>query len=165
MDALFLAILLAMHGGGVERDERRELAIPANVTMHRSLRTEVEDMVAVSPTLRRQFAVIAGAPARVEIQVSPAQRRGSRRAETAITRYRFGFIEAMVSLPPGVDFVELLAHELEHIVEQIEGVDLAALARDGRATRDRTGIFETDRAHEAGRAAVRELAAAGVAGY
>ena len=60
---------------------------------------------------------------------------------------------AMVQIPFGhtVTIVELLAHEFEHILEQLDGVDLAALGRpQRRRTRrrieSRTVPFETERA-------------------
>lgn len=136
----------------------RRATVPANVIIHESLRDELEELMAASATLRRQLAAVAAAPTRVDIRVSMAPVPGGRRAQSEINRYSSGFLEATVIVPSGYDFVELLAHELEHVVEQIEGVSLAALEREGRAYRDPRGFFETDRASEAGRAAAAEVA-------
>ena len=65
-------------------------------------------------------------------------------------------LNATVFLRPSAEAVEveLIAHELEHIVEQLDDVDLAAMSdRSNTAVRfDRfTGRYETDRAIAAGR--------------
>jgi hypothetical protein len=60
------------------------------------------------------------------------------------------------------EYAELLGHEFEHIVEQIDRVDVAALARDGiEASRIGDNTFETRRAARAGRAIARETEQAG----
>jgi hypothetical protein len=50
-------------------------------------------------------------------------------------------------------WVELIGHEFEHVLEQIEEVNLAALAaeKSGQAQRHDDGAFETARALDAGR--------------
>jgi hypothetical protein len=89
------------------------------------------------------------------------QRDGScaERAESVIRRYSSGLLLAVVLLPPGGDHVELIAHEFEHVIEQIEGINLAALARSGSmAARHRDdGSFETTRAQHAGLAVSAEV--------
>lgn len=49
--------------------------------------------------------------------------------------------------------IELIGHEFEHVLEQIEGVNLRMLvaAKDGRAQLTEGGHFETERARQAGR--------------
>lgn len=133
------------------------VSLPAKVVVHDAAARElVEHSVALSPTLRRQIAAIAGAPVKVEVRVTLATLPAYRRAETTIERYEEGFIRAQMQIPPGTNFVELLAHELEHVIEQIEGVNLTALLRTGGATLDANGIFETIRARDAGRSAAIE---------
>jgi hypothetical protein len=58
-----------------------------------------------------------------------------------------------VHLPPSSDHAELIAHELEHIIEQIEGIDLRSMARvrNSGVYQMELAAFETDRAQEAGR--------------
>ena len=57
---------------------------------------------------------------------------------------------------PGL-FAEHLAHELEHVLEQIDGVDLPRLAsRRVAGVIDEGGSYETVRAMAVGRAAARE---------
>ena len=63
-----------------------------------------------------------------------------------------------MEVPAGTLFAELLAHEFEHVLEQIEGVDLAALAASSGAARQvEAGVFESERARAAGRAVAGEL--------
>lgn len=63
-------------------------------------------------------------------------------------------------LPPSTDHSELLAHEFEHILEQIEGLDLRTLARiRGSGVREiQYDRFESDRAQGVGRLVVAETA-------
>ena len=69
---------------------------------------------------------------------------------------------ALIELPPVDAYAELLAHEFEHVIEQIEGIDLAALERAGDAnvTINGEGAYETSRARAAGVAAAAEFYAA-----
>jgi hypothetical protein len=67
-----------------------------------------------------------------------------------------------VQIPPAArDLAELLAHELEHVTELIDGIDFRALAAAPGAAivRDRSsGSFESDRARRAGILAAAEAA-------
>ena len=63
----------------------------------------------------------------------------------------------------GDSLIELIAHEFEHILEQLDSVDLAAMAaRSGTGVRavSELGHFETDRAIAAGRRVESEMASA-----
>jgi hypothetical protein len=116
--------------------------------MHRPL---VESMLRESPTFRRQCIRIAGAPnLTVHLVIGPYQRRSDVRAITRMTRTPSGAVAAFVDIGPLHDTVELIAHEFEHIIEQLDGIDLAA-----RAALPHTGVssvgpvggmFETERA-------------------
>ena len=50
-----------------------------------------------------------------------------------------------------------LAHEFEHLIEQLDGVDLRALAKEGEARRLPDGAFETERAIAAGQQVAGEV--------
>ncbi|HEX2341601.1 MAG TPA: hypothetical protein VHI98_14080 [Vicinamibacterales bacterium] len=64
---------------------------------------------------------------------------------------------AVVELPPFGDHVELIAHEFEHIVEQLEGVELRRLANDPSAgVHDLQYAYETERAYKVGQQVARE---------
>jgi hypothetical protein len=156
--AVLLNMVVMSGAAGGAAGEARGGPIPSNLAIADDLRTQIEQYSAVSPTLRRQLAVIGDAWwVAVGVRVSPIQLPGFRRAESTISRYDSGFLRAQVVVPPGSDFIELLAHELEHVVEQIEGVDLAALVRERQASQVLGGSFETVRARDAGRAAASEV--------
>ncbi len=52
---------------------------------------------------------------------------------------------------------ELVAHEIEHILEQLDGVDLKTQAGSGAVWKSDDGAFETRRAIEAGKRVAREI--------
>jgi hypothetical protein len=81
------------------------------------------------------------------------------RAETTCYRTRGAIARADVWIPVGADAVELLAHELEHVIEQLDDVDLPALQKfaDSGVRVDPAGQFETDRAITIGRLVAKEM--------
>jgi len=86
-------------------------------------------------------------------------------AETTISRYDTGVLRADVQVRFGQDYVELLAHEFEHVLEQVDQVSLAQEISAKRAWVTATGAFETERARTAGvraRQECEELAAEAV---
>lgn len=102
-----------------------------------------------SPTFQKQCERIAGTAAlRVSIRVVHATPSG--RAQTTITRYEAGALRAEVWIQFGEDYYELLAHELEHVLEQVDGVVLEDEMVARRAWLTDGGAFETKRASEAG---------------
>ena len=72
------------------------------------------------------------------------------RARTSFRLDEWGALAAEIEIRSAPDLTELLAHEFEHLIEQLDGVDLQALARKGEARRLSDGAFETDRAVAAG---------------
>jgi hypothetical protein len=104
---------------------------------------------------------LAAAPG-LQITISQGRARpaGMTRAET--TCYREGGLVARAEMwiPLGIEAVELLAHELEHIIEQLDDVDLPALqkhAGSGVRTGSTPGQFETVRAITVGRLVAKEM--------
>src|SRR4029079_15106916 len=83
-----------------------------------------------SATLRTQCEKIAAAPktyVTVELSVGPFS--AQTRARSTARRFPSGLLMVDVEIPPASqEFAELLAHELEHVTEFIEGVDFKALA-------------------------------------
>lgn len=133
--------------------------LPRNVQIYEMFRPTVQLLIEQSPTLQRQCRIIAAAVhVRIVIQTRSPE-GGPARARATIARHEAGALRATIVLPISQDMPELLAHELEHVIEQIEGVDLAALARrdSSQATRDHQGTFETARATRAGQAAAAEI--------
>jgi len=117
-----------------------------------------EDLTALlqaSATFRQQCARIAAVrSARVTVTLVQSPVRA--RAETTITRYSAGAVIADVRIAFGQDYRELIAHEFEHIIEQLDGVNLRAEAAGGRAWLIDSNTFETRRALQAGAQVRRE---------
>jgi hypothetical protein len=104
-------------------------------------------MLERSPMFRRQCLRLAAAPHLAVVVRITHPTNAAPRARTQIRR-EGGQLSANVEINPYGPFAELLAHELEHIIEQLDGIDLAAksnVARSGvRLCAD--GTFETSRA-------------------
>jgi hypothetical protein len=140
----------------------RQLALPPNLMVSAMYRPLVEAMLRDSPTFRRQCVRIAAEPGlTVQLSVSPPPRRSTHRALTHFTRDAQGRLTAVIAIGPFEDTQELIAHEFEHVIEQLDGVDLAA-----RAARPHTGVvpighqnavYETTRAQRVGLKVVSEL--------
>ena len=119
----------------------------------------VERMWQGSPTFRRQCRRLA---AEQDLQVKVLGEDQPTRASFADARTAMTFrgsvlVTATVYLKHAANAAELLAHELEHILEQLDQVDLQAQAGNGAVWRSDRVSFETRRAVEAGRRAAREI--------
>jgi len=134
---------------------------PANIHVDPLLQPLVAKLLERSPTLRRQWQAIGSSRIiRVSLISTPLLRESaSARARTEISRYASGAVRAVVVLPTAADITELLPHVLEHVLEQIEGLDLPALAKQGESGVDEIGrgVFETERARNAGFDALHEV--------
>jgi len=110
-----------------------------------------------SPTFRQQLhRLAAGAALRVRVLVED-RRSLSFNARTVLTHQHHSLALAEVYLKPSLDAAELIAHEMEHIVEQLDGVDLEAQAGNGAVwSSGGHRTFETRRAIEVGRRVARE---------
>ena len=120
-------------------------------------------MAAESPTFRRQLIRIAAEPRlTVHVEVLPERSIPGARAVTRLVR-RDGMLTARIEVSALDDVVELIAHEIEHVIEQIDGVDLATYAGlpgTGVHTVGAGGIaFETVRASRIGENVAREVRA------
>jgi hypothetical protein len=114
-----------------------------------------------SPTFQQQCLRIAATVVlRVRIAVTP-RLRGGGRAQTTIRRYETGALRADVLVQFGEDYFELLAHEFEHVLEQMDQVSLADEASAQRAWTTESGVFETLRAWQVGLRARQECDALG----
>jgi hypothetical protein len=137
-------------------------ALPANLGLPPYLVATLEQIYNRSSTFRRQCRRIADAPnLRVSVQLDGWMRTECR-AFTAIRRHQGGVIDAQVHMPPnGMMFAELVSHEFEHIIEQLEGLNLremAAVKGSGVHELERD-LFETDRAQRAGKIVADEVRA------
>ncbi len=139
----------------------RQLALPPNLLVSSMYRPLVESMLRDSPTFRRQCIRIAGERGLTVRLAIGSSLRTDVRAITRVTRTANGDVSAVVDIRFRENTQELIAHEFEHIIEQLDGVNLAA-----RAALPNTGVtefghatdmFETVRAQRTGRKVVSEL--------
>jgi hypothetical protein len=129
---------------------------PPNITLTPAVTEIVADMLKRSPRFRAQWKTLVAAR-HVRIAVRLDLKSRPYRARSIVTHHRYGMIVALVELPPFGDHVELIAHEFEHIVEQLEGVKLQGLANNRPAGVHVAGHgFETERAHQVGLQVARE---------
>lgn len=135
--------------------------IPSNIQLSANYQSIVRTMLRSSGTFRRQCSRI-GRHEWVTVTVEPEfLPRPLGGATTLIRRDPHGGLDAAVRLTGQGDVIELIAHEFEHILEQLDEVDLAAMAgRMGTGVRlgPDGGQFETERAIAAGRIVAREVA-------
>ena len=124
---------------------------PPNLSVPSAYRMTVEQMIERSSMFRRQCLRLAVAPHLVVMVRMLHPLTAGPLARTEIKREGSRLV-ATVAINPRGDFTELLAHELEHVIEQLDGIDLAvkaAVANSGvRSCVD--GTFETSRAVRVG---------------
>jgi hypothetical protein len=115
-----------------------------------------------SPTFRRQVTRLVASGLIVTIEKCWTQCSGSLRAQTTVT-YQHGVLaRANVQIQLRLsEMPELIAHELEHVIEQLDGVDLVRLASRGSrlVNVDQSGHYETARADHIGRTVAAEYRA------
>jgi hypothetical protein len=157
---VFVAILSCAWIESVRAEEEPPIVLlPANLTVPNSLRPVLEKMIQRSPKFRQQIETLARRPG-VRVNVSYGGLRGERRyhALSTVRRHQWGAMVVQTTLYVPSDIVEVMAHEMEHICEQIEGVDLRRLAAaksEGILTF--SGHYETMRAIRVGQQVAREV--------
>jgi hypothetical protein len=150
-DAIVWAIVMALLG-----TTSAPLDVPSHITLSPAFTEIVGEMLERSPTFRAQWETLVTAR-RVRIAVRFDLRSRSYRARSILSRHEYGLISAVVELPPFGDHVELIAHEVEHIIEQLEGVELRRLASDPSAgVHNLHYAYETERAYQVGRQVARD---------
>jgi hypothetical protein len=130
----------------------RQSLLPVNIELSHDLGRVLRHLHDRSPTFRAQCERLRrAANLRVTVRLNTSMPSGYR-AFTNIRRFGRE-IRADVHLPPGRWLTELVAHEFEHLLEQIEGLNLRVLSRTrGSGVREiERELFETDRAIRAGR--------------
>ena len=135
-------------------------ALPCHLVAHEHLRPLLNELWSRSVTFRAQCRRLAGAGAVVMLYGASAKETPWN-AESRIGVLSNGRVTARVRVRTGRESVEVIAHELEHVLERIDGVQLALdAARPGSGTTLAGGAFETRRATDAGRRAAKEVKAA-----
>jgi hypothetical protein len=139
-------------------------ALPPKLSIVEDLQPVVHAMWQRSPTFRQQLGRLAANDLTVLIRVAPPGTLP--RGITALTDiHRAGGRLTLASTKIGATAAynrrlatEYIAHELEHVVEQLEGVDLEAAFRARlRGVRRNRHAFETDRAVRVGRRVRQEV--------
>jgi len=132
---------------------------PPNLEVASVFRVFLEKMWEASPTFRGQWRrLAAGTGVRLSVLVEDLPRPApSYKARTVLKHQDGSLVSAQVYLKPSLDAPEFIAHELEHILEQLDGVDLQAQAGNGVVWKAGDGAFETRRAIETGRRVALEI--------
>ena len=134
------------------------LALPGSIELEQGLQPIVKWILEYSPRFRQQCRTLAAAPRlRANITMSFGQPIGTSRARTAFRQTQAGGLDAQIEIRSASDMSELLGHEFEHLIEQLDGVDLSAMVRGGEARRLTDGAFETERAIAAGQQVAGEV--------
>ena len=123
-----------------------------------SVRSLIDKGIERSETIRRQCQELAASRAIVVIEWSV---RDSQSHATTAMEVRDGVVVANVKIPPLGDNIVLLAHELQHVIEQTAGLDLRAEAkRAGSGVWESIdGYYETQAAVDVSRRVANELRA------
>jgi len=137
------------------------IGFPESVHLTDGLQRRVDVMLDQSRTFRAQCQRLAETPQLyVRVRTDPSIDAKPRyfHARTTINRVRGGWIVALVDIGATGDPSEWLAHEFEHILEQVEGVELKeGVERSPGVWRTGPGMYETARAVDAGKTVLEEL--------
>jgi hypothetical protein len=133
--------------------------LPRGSELPAAARKLVEKVWRASPTFRRQCARLVEASVEIVVSLDFPRNDATANAETVVTR-KPG-LRAHIHLRGGdANGAEYLAHEIEHVLEQLDEVDLSLAVAErvhGAHQVDRRAAFETSRAIAVGRAVAREV--------
>lgn len=136
---------------------------PTNIVVQAELRGTVAHLWVSSPTFRKQCLKIGEHKRyRVALVVEPQLNLNrSWRAQCVLRVYSSGLVTAHVAVPVRRDVHELIPHELEHVVEHIDGINVKRDAsKHGKGAYDiGGGRIETLRAMQMGRQVRAEVEA------
>ena len=122
--SLIAVLILLSIAGSVSASTICESTLPFNIDAG-SLEPIALALLHRSPTFQQQCHRIARTVVlRVRVRIMRGLPGG--RGETTIQRYDTGALRADIVLLFGQDYVELLAHEFEHVLEQVDQVSLRA---------------------------------------
>jgi hypothetical protein len=133
---------------------------PFAVYVAPELRRLVDELLENSPTFKAQWDRLGREPKLyVRVRLDSRLDDSAVRGRTVVLRADDRTIVALVDIRVFGDRTELLGHEIEHVIEQIEGLDLRRLAATGRhrVWESHHGMFETERAIRAGQRVFREM--------
>jgi hypothetical protein len=124
------------------------------------IQRSVDTMLARSPTFRDQYQRILNTPRLiVTARVDAVAETRSYRARSTIRRYASGLVIVLMEIAPGANQVQWIAHEFEHVMEQLDGINVdVAAARGSNGSWYSSGrMVETLRAVRAGRQVQDEI--------
>jgi hypothetical protein len=153
-----LGPVAASQDGGEAGSLRPGNLRPGNLEAAPPLHPVLDRLWEGSPTFRRQCARIAAAR-QLKVTVLPEDqpRSPSIAARSKMTFQGADLVSASVYVDVSPDAASLLAHEFEHILEQLDGVNLGEQADNEAVWKNGENSFETRRAIEAGQRVSREL--------
>ena len=141
-------------------DVRLTAAPPRNLSIPAFYAEIVDTMLSRSPTFRQQCERLENAPhVRVVLEHNPVNLHRGARALTTIGRAGHRVIALVRIIAEGRE-PELISHELEHVIEYLDDVDLASKAKlqsTGVSRCERGGAYETKRAVHVGQKVGREV--------
>jgi hypothetical protein len=142
------------------------VAPAANVTVTSLYDPVIAQMLERSPTFRRQCARIARATNLAITLRSEPRSEHRANAWTTMGPNHDGRRQVAIAVVAGPRTIELIAHEFEHVIELLDGVDLrqkATLRASGVRACDCGDLemFETDRAIAVGQQVAREVSEGG----
>jgi hypothetical protein len=134
--------------------------LPSSIQVDRTIGSLADDLLELSPTFARQCERIeAGDMVYISIRALPKGEESCCRARTTIRRYASGAIVAWIEIPTPrrwLEYAELFGHEFEHVLEQMDLVDLTGPKDRGGGARLIDGSYETARARRVGEAVAQE---------
>ena len=135
----------------------RASALPCRLVPASTIRPVVERGLERSETIRRQCEELAAARAVVVLEWGVMDSQSHALTGIAV---RGGVVVAIVKLPPLGDVLVLMAHELQHVIEQTRGLDFPVEAeRAGSGVWLTIGGYETQAAVDVSRQVAKELSA------
>jgi hypothetical protein len=133
-------------------------SLPPSITIEKGLEPIVQWTLENSPTFRQQCRVLAGAAElTATVRVTARTPESTERALSAVRRLPSGRIDVTIEIRSSSSLSELLGHEFEHVIEQLDGVNLRQLQSSGEARKIESGAFETRRAIHAGQRVSAEV--------
>jgi hypothetical protein len=157
-----LVVLLVVLGSGdavraQDDDWRARMPrFPCRLVVKPPLLGVIEDGWERSPTLRRQCDDLAQARAVVSLEWDKPNSQWHARTRMGT---HDGVVVAYVAVPPVDEAVGYVAHELQHVLERIRGLDFKAesMRPESGVWRAASGDFETQAAIDAGRQVWKEV--------
>jgi hypothetical protein len=156
--AVVLLSIVRISAGSVAQTEDKPARVsrwPCRLIVKPTLLGVIEDGWERSPTLRRQCDELASARAVVALEWGAADSDSHARTRWGVQE---GVVVARAAIPPVGNAIELVAHELQHVLEKVRGLDFEAEARrPGSGVWRAVGGYETQAAIDVGRQVAKEV--------